>query len=136
MLRKMALLFGLIFIAAGVAGFFLLNPAGPGSTGHSLSMDHGEGMLLGLFPVNTLHNAVHILFGVYALAASRSAGGAQGFFKFLFIAYAFLAILGLIPSTQTLFGYVPLHGNDVYLHLGLALAGLYFGFVHKEGARG
>jgi len=134
MLRNMALLFGLVFVAIGVAGFFMLNPAGP--THPDMTMHHGEGMLLGLFPVNTLHNAVHILFGLYGLAASRSSGGAQGFFKFLFIAYALLAILGLIPSTQTLFGYVPLHGNDVYLHLGLALAGLYFGFVHKEGARG
>lgn len=135
MLRNMALLFGLIFVAVGIAGFIPALVHQPMMPPADLSMQHGSGTLLGLFPVNTLHNIVHLLFGVIGLAASRSLGGARGFFKLLFIAYALLAILGLIPATQTLFGLVPLHGNDVYLHLGLALAGLYFGFVHKEGAR-
>ena len=130
MLRTMALIFGVVFLAVGAAGFFLLNPAGP--VHPDLTMHQYEGMLLGIFPTNLLHNIVHILFGVIGLVASRSIGGARGYFQFVFIAYALLAVLGLIPATQTLFGLVPLHGNDVYLHAVLAVIGGYLGFVHKE----
>ena len=43
-----------------------------------------------------------------------------------------LSVLGLLPQTNTLFGFVPLHGNDVWLHAVLALVAAYFGFVHRE----
>lgn len=133
MLKTMALLFGVVFILIGAAGFIpglVQQPITPHEG--TLTMDQGAGNLLGLFPVNMLHNIVHILFGVIGLAASRSVGGARGYFRFVFLAYAVLAILGLIPQTHTLFGMVPLHGNDIWLHAVLALIGAYFGFVHNE----
>ena len=34
------------------------------------------------------------------------------------------------------FGLIPLHGNDVWLHGVLALAGIYFGWMHREGCSG
>jgi hypothetical protein len=43
-----------------------------------------------------------------------------------------LAILGLIPATNTMFGLVPIYGNDVWLHAGTALIAAYFGFVGAE----
>jgi hypothetical protein len=132
MLKTFALIFGIVFLAIGVAGFFVLNPAGPGSTGHTLTMNHGEGVLLGLFPVNTLHNAAHLLFGVWGLLGAASVGAARGYFRGVAIGYGLLTILGLIPQTNTLFGLVPLHGNDIWLHAVLALAGVYFGFIHRE----
>ena len=132
MLKTLALIFGVVFLAIGVAGFFVLNPAGPGSTGGNLTMNHGEGVLLGLFPVNTLHNAAHVLFGLWGLAASRTVGSARGYFRGVAIGYGLLTILGLIPQTNTFFGLIPLHGNDVWLHAGLALVAAYFGFIHRE----
>ena len=132
MLKTLALVFGVVFLAIGVAGFFVLNPAGPGSTGGNLTMNHGEGVLLGLFPVNTLHNAAHVLFGLWGLAASRTVGSARGYFRGVAIGYGLLTILGLIPQTNTFFGLIPLHGNDVWLHAVLALVGAYLGFMHRE----
>jgi hypothetical protein len=132
MLKTLALIFGVVFLAIGVAGFFVLNPAGPGSTGGNLTMNHGEGVLLGLFPVNTLHNAAHVLFGLWGLAASRTVGSARGYFRGVAIGYGLLTILGLIPQTNTFFGLIPLHGNDVWLHAVLALVGAYLGFMHRE----
>ncbi len=134
MLKTFALIFGVVFLAVGIAGFFLLDPAGPGSTGHNLTMNHGEGVLLGLFPVNTLHNVAHLLFGVWGLLSAGSVGAARGYFRGVAIGYGLLTVLGLIPQTQTLFGLVPLHGHDVWLHAVLALAGVYFGFIHRERA--
>jgi hypothetical protein len=48
------------------------------------------------------------------------------------IGYGLLTILGLIPQTNTFFGLIPLHGNDVWLHAVLALVGAYLGFMHRE----
>ncbi|HYC64399.1 MAG TPA: DUF4383 domain-containing protein, partial [Reyranellaceae bacterium] len=42
--------------------------------------------------------------------------------------YAVLAVLGIIPGMQTLFGLVPLHDNDVWLHTGTAAIAAYFGW--------
>lgn len=137
MLKTMALVFGIVFVLVGAAGFIpglVHQPmtAPHASASHLTMGGEGAGNLLGLFPVNMLHNIVHVLFGLIGLAASRSVKGARTYFQFVFVAYALLAVLGLIPSMQTLFGLVPLHGNDVWLHAVLALAGLYLGFVHKE----
>jgi hypothetical protein len=135
MLRTFALIFGIVFVAVGAAGFIPGLVHQPMTPHVNLTMGaDSAGNLLGLFPVNMLHNIVHLLFGVIGLAASRSVGGARGYFRFVFIAYGLLAIMGLIPAAQTLFGLVPLHGNDVWLHAVLAIAGGYFGFVHTEHA--
>jgi hypothetical protein len=127
--RNFALIFGIVFIAVGVAGFIpslVYAPEGGDMGGH--------GMLLGLFPVNTLHNVVHLLFGLWGLAASRSAGGAVAYARGVAIIYAVLAVLGLLPATQDGFGYVPLYGKDVWLHAALALVAAYFGWVNRSPA--
>ena len=36
--------------------------------------------------------------------------------------------MGLIPGLNTVFGLIPLHGHDVWLHLILAAAAGYFGW--------
>ena len=114
MVSTFARVFGVILVLVGVLGFV---PAAV-----------SDGMLLGFFPVNTVHNIVHILLGLWGLMAGATATSAIGYFKALTVIYALLAVLGLIPATQDLFGLAPIHGNDVWLHGGLALAAAYFGF--------
>src|SRR5688572_9695530 len=65
-----ALVFGVVFVLAGISGFFA---APPPANAPALTVEHGHGLALGIFPVNTLHNAVHLLFGVLGLAAARGA---------------------------------------------------------------
>ncbi len=50
------------------------------------------------------------------------------------VIYGLLTLLGLIPATNTTFGLVPIYGNDVWLHAGLALVAAYFGFIHNRNA--
>ena len=132
MTKTMALLFGIVFTLIGIAGFLpesmgLMKPA----TEHmEVGMNHG--LLLGIFPVNTAHNIVHLLFGLWGLAASRSLSGARSYFQAVGIIYILLAILGLLPQTQTTFGMIPIYGNDVYLHAALGIVGIIFGFLVKE----
>lgn len=125
--RTFALIFGIVFLAVGALGFvpsMVQDSMGEGLNQH--------GMLLGLFPVSPLHNAAHLLFGLWGLAASRSLGGAVTYFKGVAVIYGLLTILGLIPSTAYLFNMIPLMGNDVYLHAALAIVAAYFGFVNRS----
>lgn len=122
-----ALVFGVVFVLAGLAGF-VPSPPPPGAP--PLAIEHGHGLALGLFPINTLHNVVHLLFGVLGIAAARgSIMSARDYFRVVAVAYALLVVLGLIPATQTTFGLVPIWGADVWLHAALAAAAAYFGFA-------
>jgi hypothetical protein len=124
----MAMVFGVVFSLIGVLGFF---PSGA----PPLSVEHGHGMALGLFPINTLHNVVHLLFGVLGIAAARGAlMSARAYFQLVAVAYALLVILGLLPTTQTTFGLIPIWGNDVWLHALIAAGAAYFGFAAPVAA--
>jgi hypothetical protein len=77
--------------------------------------------LWGLFPVNFLHNLVHLAFGIWGLIASRSSAASRSYTVLAGAIYIILAVLGLFFPNG--FGLVPLGGNDVWLHafLGVAL---------------
>ena len=125
-----ALIFGVVFTLVGVAGFFAAPPP-PGAP--PLVIEHGHGLALGLFPVNTLHNIVHIVFGLMGILASRGTlMSARGYAQFVAVVYGLLVVLGLLPQTNTTFGLIPLYGADVWLHAIIAAAAAYFGFVARE----
>jgi len=131
--RTFALIFGIVFLAVGVAGFVpqLVQPA----EGGAMNMGGEDmGMLLGMFPVNKWHNVVHLLFGLWGLIASRSGPGAVTYARGVAIIYAVLTVLGFIPSLWTLGGFVPLYGNDVWLHGAIAVVAAYFGWVNRSPA--
>ena len=125
-IRVAALVFGIVFVLAGASGF-VASPPPPDAP--PLTIEHGHGMAMGLFPVNTVHNVIHLLFGVLGILAWRGVGSARGYFRTVGIAYVLLAVLGLISATKTTFGLVPIWGNDVYLHTLLGLGAIYFGSI-------
>jgi hypothetical protein len=127
MIGTLALVFGIVFIAVGLIGF---GAAPPPPDAPPLVVEQGHGLMLGMFPVNILHNVVHLLFGVLGLMASRGMMlSARGYFQFVAVAYGLLTVLGLLPATQTTFGLIPIHGNDVWLHAILAVAAGVIGFA-------
>ena len=133
--QTFARIWGILFLIIGAAGFV------PGLTmmDHDhpdMTMDAGLGLELGLFPVNVLHNIVHLLFGVWGLLAARSLGAARGYARSVAVIYAVFAVMGLISAAKlwTTFGLVPLYGNDVWLHALLAAVAAYFGFFRRERA--
>jgi hypothetical protein len=128
----MAMVFGVVFSLVGLLGFF---PSPPDPAAPPLAVEHGHGMALGLFPINTLHNIVHLLFGVLGIAAARGAiMSARAYFQLVAVSYALLVILGLLPATQTTFGLIPIWGNDVWLHALIAAGAAYFGFAAPVAA--
>src|SRR5262245_49157369 len=120
--QRVAQLFGIVFIAVGVLGFF--------ATGMDMTADPVTApKLLGQFPVNAAHNIVHIVIGFWGLLAGRSGAGAKSFASISGLLYLVLAGLGMVvPDT---FGLIPIGGNDVWFHalLGATLAGV--GFTAK-----
>ena len=117
--QRLSQVFGWAFIAVGLAGF--------AATGGSMEANHVLApRLFGLFPVNVLHNVVHLVFGVWGVLGARSAGAARSYLLGAGIVYLLLAALGYVAPDG--FGLVPIGGNDIGLHLflglGLLLSGL------------
>src|ERR687892_2240935 len=130
-----ALIFGIAYLGAGLLG---LTPAAlmpPPADAPPTTFTVLYGYLLGLFPVNMLHSAVHIAIGFWGLMAWRGRANPHVFARSLAIFYGVLAVMGLIPGMNTLFGLLPMHGHDVWLHAGTAAVAAYFGWraeVHRE----
>ncbi|MGH7720014.1 MAG: DUF4383 domain-containing protein [Gemmatimonadaceae bacterium] len=125
--QRVAMIFGVGFLLAAVAGFF--------ATGFS-NMDPDPATApraLGLFPVNVLHNFVHLAFGIWGVLAARSFAGAKTYCVVSGGLYLLLVVLGFLFPRG--FGLIPLGGNDVWLHVLLGVPLLYFGLTAADRAR-
>jgi hypothetical protein len=115
--QKVAAVFAVILIAVALLGFF---------TG-GMSMDAHMATstkLVGMFPVNAAHNAVHLAFGIWGLVAARSAVTARRYCILSGAIYLLLAGLGFV--VPEVFGFIPIGGSDIGLHavLGIALTAI------------
>ena len=119
MAQTLAWVFGGILVLFGVLGFV------PGMT--------TDGMLLGIFMVDGLHNLIHLVTGLAALAAARGMYSHRLFFQVFGIVYAVVAVLGLLMGGNIL-GLIMTNMADHLLHLVLAAAFLYAGFMMKESS--
>lgn len=127
--RYWALVIGIVFILVAVLGFIPGIVQAPAVGEPVPLVNAGYGYLLGLFPVNILHNVVHLLVGLAGILSWRTYGAARNFSRALFIVYGLFTIMGLIPGLNTTFGLVPLFGNDIWLHAVTAIVSGYFGYL-------
>lgn len=114
MLRIIAIVFGVVFIFVGVAGF--------------LPVFWSNGLLFGYFEVNVVQNIMHIITGVLAIMAATSAYYARLFFQIMGIVYTIFAMLGFWRSDVLM---MPTNTADNILHLVIAVIALYLGFAAK-----
>ena len=125
MTRRLAMIFGVVFLLVGVLGLIT-------EGGMSMAADPAPGALLGMFPINLLHNLVHLAFGVWGLVASRSFAGSRMYGLAGGAIYLVLACLGFIAPTT--FGLIPIGGNDIWLHAVLGIGLLAMGLTAKDDA--
>lgn len=108
MAKKLAILFGAVFVLVGVLGF-IPNPIVGAA---------------GLFQTDALHNIVHLLIGVILLIVAVSAPAKSALWLKIFgVVYLLLVVLGflLIPEGGMLLGLVTMNTADHFLHLVLGI---------------
>lgn len=135
--RYFALIVGGAFTLAGIAGFLPFFTAHPSPEAPQLTVNTSYGLLLGLFPVNIIHNLFHFGWGVSGLLASRAYPSALTFSRYFGVTLAVLTLMGLTPELRTGFGLMPLYGHDIWLHGIEAVIGIYLGFfaIRKDQVR-
>ena len=116
--RIYALAFGAVYTLVGLIGFAVA----PTMQTHDLI----------IFPVNALHNAVHLAVGLVGLAAYFTARDVV-YGRGMAVLFAILTVAGFLP--QPLLGLVPLGGWDIALHAATALLGAVAGFLYAAPAR-
>ena len=127
--RYFVLVVGAAFIMAGIAGFLpFFTPHPPPDAPH-LMVSTSYGLLLGLFPINIVHNLFHFSMGLAGVVAFRSYPSSLQFSRFLGVTLAVLTVMGMIPALRTGFGIMPLYGHDIWLHGIESAIGLYLGFI-------
>jgi hypothetical protein len=127
--RYFSLVIGILFVIAGVGGFLPVVTQPPPADAVPLHLTTSHGYLLGLFPVNILHNLFHFTVGILGLLAYRQYSTARLFAQGLAITLAVFTVMGLLPLFNTMFGWFPLYGHDIWLHGLEALIGGYLGFL-------
>lgn len=134
--RIFALVYGIVFLAVGIAGFVpgFVQPVGEmpqGSAGMETPHMQNVGLLFGLFPVNAMHNIVHLVFGAWGLLATRSARAAWIYACGVAVIYLVFGLMGMASGLQTAFSLVPLYGANVWLHLVLFAGAAFFAITGR-----
>lgn len=122
--QMVALVFGAIYLVAGVLGFL------PFLGGSYTMTDHA---LLGIFQVNLLHNLVHIVIGIAGLAAAASLANSRTFCQVVGVILLLLGVLGVFVAKP--FGLLGIGGLDIALHLVSGAVLAYFGFAAPVSTR-
>jgi hypothetical protein len=113
--RMVVAVFGAVYVVVGILGF--LGEPIVTSASHP-DMESASGDLLGIFPINAIHNVVHLIIGAALLYGATAHGRAVMIARAVAITYAIVGLLGLVaPDT---FGLMPIGGADVGLHLASA----------------
>ena len=121
--QKITLAFGIVYFLIGVLGFIpgitqlSDNPTGPVP---------GEGLLLGIFAVNVIHNIAHLALGAILIWGGLSAARVFGVNRAMAVVFLVLVVASVIaPVVEG----VAINPPDTALHLASALLTGYLGFV-------
>ena len=124
---------GVIYILVGILGFIPgVNIMRMPEMGITAGTSYGY--LLGLFPVNLVHNSVHLAIGIWGVTSAGTFANARTYARSLAVILGILTIAGFFTGFNTLFGLAPLFGNDVWLHALSAIVAAYVGWGTREEA--
>lgn len=137
--RYFSLIVGIAYAAIGLLGFFpsfvhpsqvipeIMLQVGTGTTS-------GFGYLFGIFPTTVVTNIFNLIIGIIGIASYLgNEPVARLFADTLAVWFTFLVLLGFIPIANSVFGLMPIYGNNVWLHLATAVPAIYFGFFLDRG---
>lgn len=119
-----ALVFGVVYLLVGLVGF-----AVTGFDGFA-SESYGEKLLI--FPLNPLHNLVHIAIGGLWLYGAKDHPTSKSVNLVIGVAYLGVFLLGLLGVLKFL-AIEDAGSADNYLHLATGLLSVYFGTAGATG---
>jgi hypothetical protein len=114
MAKKLAVIFGIIFVIIGLLGFL----PGNGIFGHQDAF----------FLTDGIHDIIHILIGIVLLVASRSQNISTMWLNIFGVFFLLLFLHGLFTPNQLL-GFITQNAHDTWLHLALGIILLVAGFI-------
>jgi hypothetical protein len=116
--QKLSLALGMAYLAVGVLGFI------PGLT--VASTMPGQGLLLGIFAVNSVHNIAHLVLGAALVWAASTGESVRMVNRGLAVVFAILVVGSLIaPIVEG----VAINPPDTGLHLASLLVTACIGFL-------
>jgi len=130
--RYFSLVIGILLLLAGISAFIPVFVAPPPDTAPGLTVGAGYGLLFGILPINVLRTTVHLTLGLLGILAFGIEKNARVFSAALAISYGALAAMGFIPGLNTVFGLIPIYGNNIWFHGLIALLATYFGFKQPD----
>lgn len=121
MLRLAAILLGIAFIFAGVAGF--------------LPSFVQNGLLFGYLEVGVLHNIVRVVCGILAMMAATSYRYTRWYFFLLGIVLLLAGIVGFVRNGDLSVIHVNMADNCLHIVLGLFVLYLWFATRRRKAVR-
>lgn len=129
--KNFSLIGGLVMLMMGIIAFVPSLNVVEGLP--PLIVNTSYGMFLDIFPLNIFNKLTLIFFGIAGVAAYMTSENSLQYSiiysRIVFWAMGILAMLGLFPETNTLFGYWPLFGFEIIVHGLFAALGGYYGYV-------
>ena len=122
--QTFALVFGVVYLLVGLVGFAV--------TGFDNFAGETYDDKVILFPVNPLHNIVHIAVGVLWLVSSGKHASAKSTNMLIGVVYGLVTILGFAGVLKFL-AIQNAGSADNFLHLASSLLALYFGSAGATG---
>jgi hypothetical protein len=114
--QVLALVVGLAFTAAGIAGFFVTGTDG-------FAAHHSGEELLGL-EINPLHNLVHLALGLAGLVLAARLATARLYGWLLAVGYGAAFVFGLYAVDHRDANFLSLNDPDNWFHLATAAVGV------------
>jgi hypothetical protein len=130
--KRFALIVGVLMLAVGIVAF-IPSLVGPVDGLPVLRVNDSYGLFLGLFAMNAVNKGVLIVWGLLGIIAATARYTnlpmSINFSRLTFFVTGALAILGLFPETNTLFGYWPIFGYNIVISAIIALTSAWFGWA-------
>lgn len=121
MVARLAVWFGVVMLIVGILGF--IPAVAP------------DGYLLGIFAVGVVHNLVHVLTGIVALAVGfMHERASRTFFQVFAVVYGLVAVLGLFYGDRALLGIMAHNWADFWLHVAITAFAAWAGWGLRSRA--
>jgi hypothetical protein len=124
--RIYALISGAVFFLLGIFGFVSFFVSVPPVDAPRMTITSAFGLLFAIFPVNSLLNVLHALWGVVGLIAYTGVDSSKTYARWSAYGAGLFSILGMLPFARTLGGLLPLYSHNIWLHGVTAIIASYY----------